>query len=87
MYKFVFTGYTCTKLIGRCHAVTCSVFLAVPDPCMIGLCDKNADCMTQGAMNSVFTCTCREPFTDGDGFNCSSAYYTHDSLAMALHRL
>ena len=44
----------------------------VPDPCDSASCDINADCEREGLLSANFTCSCRYPFTDGDGFNCSS---------------
>ena len=44
---------------------------AVPDPCVDAPCDTNADCEREG-LSANFTCTCRSPFIDGNGFNCSS---------------
>ncbi len=44
------------------------------DSCIMEPCDPNADC-TRGVGFSV-TCTCRPPFTVGDGFSCSSNYCT-----------
>ncbi len=35
-------------------------------------CDVNADCVREGLLSSNFTCTCIEPYSDGDGFKCSS---------------
>ena len=50
----------------------CTLFLGtVPDPCLSDPCDTNADCTREGLLSADFTCTCQEPFTDGDGFNCS----------------
>ena len=46
----------------------------VPDPCLEKLCDVNAMCEREGLLSSNFTCTCVEPYTDGDGFNCSGTY-------------
>ena len=43
----------------------------VPDPCLSHPCDVNADCTREGLLSADFTCSCREPFTDGDGFTCS----------------
>ena len=44
----------------------------VPDPCVGAPCDINADCEREGVLSANFTCTCRSPFIDGNGFNCSS---------------
>ncbi len=44
----------------------------VPDPCLMDPCDVNADCAREGLLSPNFTCTCIEPYSDGDGFNCSS---------------
>ena len=44
----------------------------VPDPCDREPCNINADCEREGLLSANFTCSCRDPFTDGDGFNCSS---------------
>ena len=46
------------------------VRFAVPDPCLSDPCDVNADCTREGPLTANFNCTCREPFTVGDGFNC-----------------
>ena len=47
------------------------IVYVVPDPCLLEPCDVNAGCTREGLLSPDFTCTCREPFTDGDGFNCS----------------
>ena len=44
----------------------------VPDPCLMNPCDVNADCTREGLLSPNFTCTCKEPYTDGNGSNCSS---------------
>lgn len=43
----------------------------VPDPCLSSPCDVNADCTREGLLSLDFNCTCINPFTIGDGFNCS----------------
>ncbi len=48
------------------------VNVIVPDPCLMDQCDINADCVRDGLLSSNFTCTCIEPYTDGNGFSCSS---------------
>ncbi len=47
-------------------------FYIVSDPCLMDPCDVNADCVREGLLSPNFTCTCIEPYSDGDGFNCSS---------------
>ena len=42
--------------------------LIVPDPCDREPCDINADCEREGLLSANFTCSCRDPFSDGDGF-------------------
>ncbi len=54
------------------QANTCLINLTVPDPCLMDPCDVNADCVREGLLSPNFTCTCNEPYSDGDGFNCSS---------------
>ena len=44
----------------------------VPDPCLSGPCDPNANCEREGLLSGNFTCLCQAPFTVDDGFNCSS---------------
>ena len=44
----------------------------VPDPCLSEPCDVNAVCEREGPFSDNFTCTCQPPFTEGNGFNCSS---------------
>ena len=63
MYKYYihYSLFTCTLLSGT-----------VPDPCLSDPCDVNANCTREGLLSPNFTCTCREPYSDGDGFNCSS---------------
>ncbi len=47
-------------------------YRTVPDPCLMDPCDVNANCVREGLLSPNFTCTCIEPYSDGDGFNCSS---------------
>ena len=54
--------------------------MTVPDPCLFGPCDPNADCEREGLLSENFMCSCQTPFTIGDGFNCSS-------MCKLLHKL
>ena len=56
------------------YIIICMSVYTVPDPCLSLPCDVNALCEREGLLSPNFTCTCREPFNDGDGFNCSSKH-------------
>lgn len=45
----------------------------VPNPCMSNPCDLNADCLREGLLGELFSCTCRHPF-QGTGFSCLSRF-------------
>ena len=46
----------------------------VPDPCLSDPCNVNAICVREGLLTDNFTCTCLPPFTEGNGFTCSSMF-------------
>ena len=46
----------------------------VPDPCLSTPCDPNALCVRESLLSGNFNCSCQAPFTEGDGFNCSSMH-------------
>ncbi len=55
------------------------LIIAVPDPCLMDPCDINADCVREGLLSPDFVCTCKEPFTVGDGRTCSSMHFELNS--------
>ena len=68
-------GFECSSKISMLYVIYHSIIqISVPDPCLSDPCDVNADCTREGLQSPDFTCTCREPFIDGDGFSCSSIH-------------
>ncbi len=43
----------------------------VPDPCLSGPCNINADCTREGLSSDKFTCKCKADYPVGDGYSCS----------------
>ena len=46
------------------------LIVTVIDPCMSSPCDINAQCLREGPLSTLFSCTCISPY-EGNGFNCS----------------
>ena len=58
-----------------CRAIPFIMIITIVlDPCLSNPCDTNADCERENVLSENFTCSCRDPYTIGDGFNCSSKY-------------